>query len=208
MRFKKFFSKVFVLVGLFFIVYAIFPIVAYSFYVNHDHISPIPEGSDYTNIDNWFVDENFNKIKTESKIQYYTLSIPKLSIKNAAVSIGGEDLSENLIQYPGTATPGKKGNAVIFGHSILPQFYDPTNYLAIFSKLPTLKKGDKIDITYDGIMYEYEVDSMIEVKPTDLYILEQDLSHSYLSLVTCTPPGHPLRPKRLVVRAKLINLNN
>lgn len=205
MKFKKFLSFVFIFFGISLISYTVFPIFAYSFYVNRDHISPVPEGGDFTKIDNWFPDANYSH--SDSKIEYYTLSIPKLGIKNASVSIGGEDLSESIIQYPGTANPGKKGNAVLFGHSILPQFYDPTNYLAIFSKLPTLKKGDKIDVIYDGIFYEYEVDSMIEVKPTDLYILEQDLSQSYLSLVTCTPPGHPLKPKRLVVRAKLINLN-
>ena len=45
---------------------------------------------------------------------------------------------------------------------------------------------------------------MFEVKPTDIQILEQSTSESYITLVTCTPPGHPLKPRRLIVRAKLI----
>lgn len=207
MIYKKILSGLFIFLGIGLITYTLFPIVAYSFYVNRDHISPIPTGDDFTQIKNWFP-ESLNYQNSDSKITHYTISIPKLNIQNASVFIGGEDLSESIIQYPGTANPGKKGNAVLFGHSILPQFYDPKNYLAIFSKLPSLQKGDSIEVIYDGVLYEYEVDSMIEVKPTDLYILEQDLSKSYLSLVTCTPPGHPLKPKRLVVRAKLINLNN
>jgi len=34
--------------------------------------------------------------------------------------------------------------------------------------------------------------------------LEQNLSDSFLTLVTCTPPGDPTRPKRLVVKARIV----
>jgi len=120
------------------------------------------------------------------------------------VAIGGEDLSKSLIQYPGTATPGKRGNAVIFGHSILPIFYNPKDYLAIFSTLPTLKKGDEILVSYDGVSYKYLVEDMFEVLPTDIEVLEQNTSDSFLSLITCVPPGDPRKPRRLVVRARIV----
>ena len=161
------------------------------------------EDTDYTQASNWFVDEKMNETKTE-RVRYFTITIPKLKIENATVTIGGEDLSETLIQYAGTTVPGKIGNSVIFGHSILPTYYDPTNYLAIFSTLPTLDKGDEIYINYDDIYYEYQVESMFEVKPEDIQIMEQNTNSSYITLVTCTPPGHPLKPRRLVVRAKLV----
>lgn len=159
--------------------------------------------TDYTQASNWFADENKEEVVSEN-VDYYTISIPKLRIESATVAIGGEDLSESLIHYAGTTVPGKIGNSVIFGHSILPTYYDPSNYLAIFSTLPTLEKGDEIYIDYDGIFYEYLVESMFEVKPKDIQIMEQPSGASYLTLVTCTPPGHPLKPKRLVVRAKLV----
>jgi sortase A len=92
---------------------------------------------------------------------------------------------------------------VVFGHSILPQFFDPKNYMSIFSTLPTIKQGDEILVYFDGITYKYIVRDMFEVRPDDIQILEQNTSGSYLTLVTCTPPGHPLKPKRLIVRAKL-----
>lgn len=160
--------------------------------------------TDYTKASNWFptTDSNF----VSENITYYTLSIPKLKIENATVAIGGEDLSQNLIQYPGTAMPGKRGNAAIFGHSILPQFYDPKDYLAIFSKLPDLDKGDEISVSYDGIIYKYRVEDKFEVLPTDIQVLEQNLSDSFLTLVTCVPPGDPRRPKRLIVRARVVPL--
>jgi len=162
-------------------------------------------GADLTRASNWFAGSASQEDFTSIDVSYYTVSIPALGIETATVSIGGEDLSESLIQYPGTAPPGKLGNSVIFGHSILPQFFNPENYLAIFSTLPNLKEGNVIYINYDGISYKYEVEDMFEVKPTDIQVLEQNASDSFLSLITCTPPGHPLRPKRLIVRARLIS---
>jgi len=47
---------------------------------------------------------------------------------------------------------------------------------------------------------------MLEVLPTDIQVLEQNLSDSFLTLVTCVPPGHPLKPKRLIVRARIVPL--
>ncbi|OGM05738.1 hypothetical protein A2125_00630 [Candidatus Woesebacteria bacterium GWB1_43_5] len=161
---------------------------------------------DYTNPKNWFIGADY---KTESAggISFYTISIPKLDIKDATVEIGGEDLGKSLVQYPGTSVPGKPGNAVIFGHSILPQFYNPKSYLSIFSLLPTLEKGDSIEVKYDGVAYKYKVETMFEILPTDLQVLDQQPDSSYLTLVTCVPPGHPLKPKRLIVRARIAAFN-
>jgi sortase A len=85
----------------------------------------------------------------------------------------------------------------------LPIFYNPENYLAIFSTLNRLKEGDEVIVNYDGIQFKFKVETLFEVKPTDIQILEQDSSDSYLTLVTCSPPGDPRKPKRLIVRARL-----
>ena len=162
------------------------------------------EDYDYTKASNWFIGGVEKEDFQISKVSFYTISIPKLKIENATVAIGGEDLSEHLIQYPGTALPGKRGNAVIFGHSILPRFYNPKDYISIFSLLPTVKKGDEVKVYYDGISYLYAVEDVFEVYPTDVQVLEQNSSDSYLTLVTCTPPGDPRKPKRLIVRAKIV----
>ena len=155
---------------------------------------------DLTEIQNWFP-ENWQNTNT-SRTRYYNLSIPNLGIFNAAVSVGGEDLSEGLIHYGGTAYPGSFGNAVIFGHSVLPQFFNPHDYMTIFSTLPTLKIGDEIIVDFDGIRYCYQIEEMVEVEPEDLSILEQRFDDSYLTLITCVPPGTYLR--RLVVKARLV----
>lgn len=196
--------------------YTIYPLAAYDLTARQNYptlLSPLPDSErlqdfsseyDLTLASNWFVGGAKKSEFSASEISYYTISIPKLKIENATVAIGGEDLNKSLIQYPGTALPGKPGNTVIFGHSILPIFYDPKDYLAIFSTLPTLKKGDEVQVNYDGISYKYRVSDMFEVMPADLEVLEQSASDSYLSLITCVPPGHPLKPRRLVVRAKIV----
>jgi sortase A len=161
-------------------------------------------GADYTQASTWFPGGATKQDFTASKVDYYTISVPKLKIDGATVAIGGEDLNKSLVQYPGTALPGRHGNSVIFGHSILPIFYNPKNYISIFSLLPTLQTGDLIYINYDGVSYTYKVEEMFEVLPTDIQVLDQDSSDSFLTLVTCVPPGDPANPKRLIVRARVV----
>lgn len=162
-------------------------------------------GGDFTKASNWFPEAPKNRDFGDSKVSFYTISIPRLKIENAIVAIGGEDLTKNLIQYPGTALPGKNGNAVIFGHSVLPIFYNPKNYTAIFSTLPSLKEGDDVFIEYDGISYRFKVEELFEIYPTDIQILEQNPSDAFITLVTCVPPGDPRNPKRLIVRARVVS---
>lgn len=202
-------SGIIILIGVF------YPILSYNSTYSSKYnqlLSPISEKSlgaetsplDYTQASNWFQGGATKADFSTSKVEYFTISIPKLKIDKATVAIGGEDLSEHIIQYPGTALPGKRGNSVLFGHSILPIFYNPKNYLSIFSLLPTLNIGDEIDVDYDGVSYKFKVETMFEVRPTDLQVLDQDSSDSFLTLVTCTPPGDPGKPKRLIVRARIV----
>lgn len=184
----------------------IWPIISYQTFSkesDQDLLNPVV---DLTKASNWFVGGEDSSAFNQSKVSYYNLSISKLKIKDAVVAIGGEDLSKSLIQYPGTALPGKRGNAVIFGHSILPIFYNPKEYISIFSTLPTLKIGDDILVNYDNISFTYRVESIFEVYPTDIQVLQQDNSDSFLTLVTCVPPGDPRKAKRLIVRARVVPL--
>lgn len=139
-------------------------------------------------VDNWFPSAPFQN-KHLSKITDYTISIPKLKIEDAHVEIGGKRLKETLVQYGGTALPGEYGNTVIFGHSVLPHFFNPKNYETIFSTLPTLKKGDRIIVDFDGIRFVYQVERYIEIEPTDIEVLEQRFDRQGLTLITCVPPG-------------------
>lgn len=167
---------------------------------------------DYTNLSNWFDDGSMSDLKNRTSLLSdqtgeYILEIPEVDLPEAVVKIGGTNLDESLIQYPGTSLPGKPGSPVIFGHSVLRQFYNPKinnprRYNSIFSYIMTLKKGDKIYLTYGDVRYTYMVQSKTEVNPTDTYILSQDYSQRQIKLVTCVPEGTYL--KRGVVTAQLV----
>lgn len=216
---KKKLTILFMLIGFSFFLSAIIPILKFQFQYSfgfRQMINPLSlrsyNGSqnilsavttDYTQISNWFVADSSsnNQIFSNDSNSTYLLSIPKLKIKDAVVTIGSMDLKKSLIQYPQTALPGQLGNAVIFGHSVLPQFFNPKSYLTIFSTLYKLEQGDEILISYDNVDYKYIIDEMFEVKPTDLSVLEQRFDQKNITLITCSPPGTYLR--RLIIKASL-----
>ena len=154
--------------------------------------------TDYTKASVWF--PKATNIKPTTSFVSYFLSIPKLKIERATVLIGTEDLSKSLIQYTGTL-PGELGNPVIFGHSTLPFLYNPKNYTTIFTKLPTLDKGDEILVSIDNVTFKYNIIDMRITSPDDLSVLEQNYDDSYITLITCVPPGTYF--KRLIIKARL-----
>lgn len=157
-------------------------------------------GIDYTNANNWFPNYKFQKGEIP-KIQFYTISIPKLDIKNAVVSTVDTDLSKHLVNYFGTAIPSAKGNAVIFGHSTLPQLYNKKDYKTIFSNLYQLSVGDKIIVNSNNVTYTYIIENVVVVDPDNTTVLEQNYDDSFITLVTCTPPGTIW--KRLVIKGRI-----
>ena len=166
---------------------------------------------DFTDASLWFP-SLAKKVKAQAKkaqtkklnIKEYHLSIPKLNIENALVKVGGTDLNKSLIHFLPKSLPGEIGNVAIFGHSTLPQLYKPNNYKSIFTYLHTLEKGDEIYVKVGSLKYVYEVKEMFVVEPDQIEVLEQATDDSYITLITCTPPGTYW--KRLIVKAKLKRL--
>lgn len=215
------------ILGSFFLFWAFYPVIFFEVYsrlfIKNKIFSPIPRSqivsslevansilgtyniyssnlADYTKAGIWFPSKP--QLKTHQlRIKEYTLSIPKLNIKEAKVVLGGEDLSKSLIHYLPQSLPGEYGNVTIFGHSTLPQLYNVNDYKTIFTYLPSLEKGDKIYIKMEEAVYEYEVYDMFVIKPDEVSVLDQRYDHSYLTLITCVPPGTYW--ERLVVRARL-----
>lgn len=218
---KKILVASFLTIGLIFFGFAFIPIIKFQLQYStqlKQIIDPLSAKSyhqstnilgyvstDYTQLSNWFInDTNIDNLSDQlinSNQSTYFLTIPKLNIKDALVTLGSMDLKKSLIQYPQTALPGQLGNTVIFGHSVLPQFFNPKNYLTIFSTLYKLKQGDEIIINFDKSEYKYIVEEMFEVQPTNLSVLEQRFDNKTLTIITCSPPGTYLR--RLIVKATL-----
>lgn len=156
---------------------------------------------DFTQASIWFPSIGNVHSPITLSVKEYFLSIPKININEARVVVGGEDLSKSLVHYLPENLPGDYGNVVIFGHSTLPQLYNPKDYKTIFTFLPSLEKGDVIRIKIGEVEYEYVVYDMFIVNPDQVSVLKQQKDGAYLTLITCVPPGTYL--KRLVVKAKL-----
>lgn len=155
--------------------------------------------TDFTDARNWY--PQVDVARTDVSIESYKLSIPKLEIEDAEVSTIDYDLEKHLIQYAGTSTPGERGTSVIFGHSTLPQFFKADNYKTIFATLHTISEGDAIIAEVDGKKYKYTIFSKIITTPEDTDMFTQSFDNSYITIVTCTPPGTVW--KRLVVKARM-----
>lgn len=154
--------------------------------------------TDYKDARNWFPDVKYNS--SDGRVAEYELSIPSQGIHDAKVSTVNFDLSKHLVQYFSTSkSPIDHGTSVIFGHSTLPQWFDPTNYMAIFAHMHLINIGDEIVLTVGGQDYKYKVFSRTVMDKNDPNIFSQSFDNSYITIITCTPPGTTW--KRLVVRA-------
>lgn len=232
-RAVNYFSYITLTLGSFLLFWAFYPILSFEiysrFFIQRRVIAPIPSSEiassislansvfgnyngfsnnlrDFTQVNLWFPAKAQEASKTKVSIDQYYLSIPKLNIQRALVKTKGEDLSKSLIHYLPSSLPGEYGNVSIFGHSTLPQLYNTKDYKTIFTYLPSLNKGDKLYITLNGSDYEYEIFDMLVVKPDQVSVLEQKYDASYITLITCVPPGTYWN--RLVVKAKLNKLPN
>jgi sortase A len=216
-----------ILLGIVIVSYVFMPLISWQIYfapvfASQNIASPIPKinivtngtfqsllsqvssslmGVNYENAQNWFPTYNPNQKDEKVKIETYFLSIPALNIKDAAVSTKDNDLSSHLVNYQGTSIPPNKGNAVIFGHSTLPQLYNPKDYKTIFANAYTLKTGDEINVKIENLLYNYKIINITVVDANDTSIFEQSYGDSFLTLVTCTPPGTTW--KRLIIKSVL-----
>lgn len=160
-------------------------------------------GTDYNNASNWF--PGYTISKGAPSVPSYFLSIPRLGISNAYVSTVDVNLASHLVSLGGTAVPPEKGNTVIFGHSTLPQLFNPADYKTIFANMYKMQIDDTFTTTVNNIVYTYKIFSITVVDPEDTSVLDQTYDDSYVTLITCTPPGTIW--KRLIIRARLQKLH-
>lgn len=208
--------------GLLFGLYAFFPLLSWQLYIrpafaSNNFASPIPHTTIMTQdtiqslLANSFRGGNwlpsvYEHTEVSSTITRYTLSIPKVKIEKAEVSTIDTDLGKHLVHFPGTPVPPSKGNAVVFGHSTLPQLFDPKNYKTIFANVHNLTIGDKFEVTVNGKLYTYSIVSIQIVEADDASYFIQQTDDSYLTVVTCTPPGTIW--KRLIIKSRLERIGN
>jgi sortase A len=207
------------LIGLVFGFYTLSPLISWELYLkpafaNSNFASPIPQTKILTretlaslltasthslHQDDWM--PTYKEVQIQTDVSSYELGIPSLNIPSATVSTVDTDLNSHLVQFPGTPLPPKKGNTVIFGHSTLPQLYNPKDYKTIFANALDLKLDDLLRVSINNALFTYRIMSITVVDAEDMSYLTQEHDDSYLTIVTCTPPGTTW--KRLIIKARL-----
>lgn len=140
---------------------------------------------------------------------FFNLTVPALNLVNALVTTNVTSskeeiyfpiLEKSIAHYQGSALPGERGNVFLYGHSVLPQFFNPNDYTTIFSNLHKMKNGDSVYVKLKDKVVEYQVTGKKIIGPKD--IEAANLSggkNKTLTLMTCYPPG--LTTQRLLVFA-------
>lgn len=134
------------------------------------------------------------KINVEIPVIYTQSSIDESAIQNS--------LEDGVVHYATTASPGEKGNTVIFGHSSN-NILNKGRYKFAFVLLNRLQVGDTFSLTKDGKRYTYQVYERKIVKPTDISVLGATDKTATATLITCDPPGTSIN--RLVIIGEQIS---
>jgi sortase A len=129
----------------------------------------------------------------EPYVELGTLEIPKLGVSQPlleGITLNTLDLGPG--HWPGTAMPGKFGNAVIAGHR--------TSHGKVFRHVDQLVAGDEVVLTTADGRFVYLVNDVVVVQPDALYIIEQTPGYT-ATLFACHPPGSTRQ--RIVVHMTL-----
>jgi LPXTG-site transpeptidase (sortase) family protein len=120
-----------------------------------------------------------------------TISIPRIGVS----AVIGTSLARGAVYWPSVGRPGQGTTIAIAGHDVTPvpgfDGHGP------FHDINNLRKGDRIDINWNGTRHSYRVTGLRVIPSSDLHIA--DLTR-YVLLTTCWPRGSS--EYRLVVYAR------
>jgi sortase A len=152
-------------------------------------------------------------IKSASEPRHYELppgaimglTINALGIHNAPVfdSDSHWALANGVGHVPDTSLPwsdAPQRNVYLEGHRL---GWPGTGSYLLFYHLNWLKKGEEVLLKdREGDSYRYRVSEVMEVEPSDVWVMGQVRGRDMVTLQTCTPI--PTFEKRLIVRADRI----
>ena len=133
-------------------------------------------------------------------VHIVTLSnIPIEKIKKADYD---EYLYDGVVKYPYTTDPGQKGNVFIFGHTSY-YWWKKNPYGTVFSKIPRLKHGDIMKVTWKWEVYKYEIFKKLILSPKQVtWVYKKYKNGEFLTIMWCYPIGSDRQ--RMVIIAKRI----
>lgn len=163
-------------------------------------LDPTEQQQEEVNIDDLVVDSTIdtNVYTASDGTEYTTIAkiyIPKINLTYPILSQTHASILPELMKISPCkfwgADPNEVGNFCIVGHNYRNEKF--------FSKVPTLEKGDTIDITdTKGKTVTYEVYNKYIVDPTDVECTNQNTNgRKEITLITCTDDSK----HRVIVKA-------
>ena len=123
-----------------------------------------------------------------------TIEIPRIGLVHAVYE--GNTLTQidhGPSHWPGSALPGRPGNAVFAGHRV--------THSHPFRHIDRLQPGDRVHFTIHGVRSTYAVTGHQVVTPKDVWIIDPTPTAT-ATLFACHPPGSARY--RYVVRLALV----
>lgn len=179
-------SKILIIVGLLLCIGSL-SIKMYSKYLENDATKNFESKIDLNNPK----EDDFSNVKNGDEIAI--INIPSIKLNTVVVeSIEKKYLNHYVCRFENSAMPGENGNFSLAGHSSY-------IYNEVFNDLHKINLDDEIIIKTLNNEYTYIVKDIIEVKPEDTFVLDQDNEKKEMTIVTCTDNGK----NRLIVKAEI-----
>lgn len=135
----------------------------------------------------------------------FAITMPTLGVKDLTITHPSDPFTKDGLHAPlknGVghlfSYPGKGGKILVYGHSSSVP-WDVSSYTKIFRQINKLNVGDRIEITYAGTVFTYEVTHKQTVPAEDMSAYQQGGGEE-LILYTCWPPDSI--KERYLVHAK------
>ncbi len=125
------------------------------------------------------------------------IEIPRLGLSaTVREGVDASTLRRAVGHMPSSALPGSMGNVAFAAHRD-----------TLFQKLRDIHKSDAIRVETPDSTFEYSVESMRVVQPSDVSVLDFEKGDQLLTLITCYPFNYiGAAPNRFIVRARQINV--
>ncbi len=159
-------------------------------------------------------DFDFNLLPPDSRIIISSIwvdapivDVPYISPERMANADFEEELYEWVVKYPFTPGPYKEWNMMLFWHTSY-YWWRNNPFGEIFARMPRLSNWDKIQIIWNGNLYEYEVSKSVVKRPSQVSDKYRKYTSwwKYLTLMWCYPIGSDAQ--RILVIAEQVNIED
>ena len=130
------------------------------------------------------------------------VTITNVEIKTIETAEYDKYLYNGVVKYPYTPDPWKKWNVFIFWHTSY-YWWKKNPYWTVFSNIPALRHGDKIQLVWDSKVYTYKIFKKLIVYPNQVDDVYRKYNNwEFITIMWCYPIGSDA--KRMLIIWKRI----